>query len=255
MFKSVIADAAIVVGILFFVLTLLEIFLGESQKRWINDKVLFLWLWLSEAKKQSLLEWFRKRYRSIASVAVLLASAYAAWAFRNAVIPSPAVSAIALALVTIGIGFWFGLKIIRLTIHATSLLSAFLRASLFVGIAVMPLTIFFVIVLAFKDAFLSMATSYANSVATGAPATLGTLGAALSMLLFLWAYVFSVHLTVLALIFWVTVAVPLLVIYGVSALLLITELIIRRIAEYPKGPILAISSLLFAVGALLKALS
>ena len=102
---------------------------------------------------------------------------------------------------------------------------------------------------------MSMAASYANSVATGGPATLKTLGVALSMLLFLLSYVFSIHFMVLTLIFWIAVAIPMFVIYGISGLLVIAEFAVRRIAEYPKGPILAISALVFAVGALLKALS
>ena len=60
---------------------------------------------------------------------------------------------------------------------------------------------------------------------------------------------FSVHLTVLALIFWATVAVPLMLIYALSAFLFISEVIVRRTAEYPKGPISAISTFFFAVGA------
>jgi hypothetical protein len=252
MWQSVIADAAMVVGILFFVLTSLEIFLSDAQKRRVGNKLLYFWFWLSEAKRWPLLDWLRKRHRSVASISVLLASVYAAWAFRNAVIPSPAVSTIALALVIIAIGFWLGLKIVRRTLHAPSLLSAFLRASLFVVIALTPLTIISITVLIFKDTFLSLTSSFANSIAAGGQPTLGV---ALFALCFLGAYVFSVHLTVLALIFWAAVAVPLTLIYTLSGVLFISELIVRRTAEYPKGPILAISTFLFAVGALLKVLS
>jgi hypothetical protein len=254
MWQSILADAAIVVGVLFFVLRQLEILLSNPQKQRLSDKLLWLWFWLAEAKKQSLLNWVRKRSRAVVTISVLLASLYAAWAFRNAAISSPGASTIIPALLIVAFAFWLGLKIVRRTLDSPSLLSAFLRASLFVLIAIMPLTIFLLMVMVFKDTVLSLVSSFAQSVAER-QATLGSLGLALFALFFLWAFIFSVHFTVLALIFWSTVAVPLLLIYAVGALLAIIELIVRRTIEYPKGPILAVSGLLFAVGALLKFLS
>jgi hypothetical protein len=60
-------------------------------------------------------------------------------------------------------------------------------------------------------------------------------------------YVFFVVVT--------AVVVPLSLVYVVVTLLYALELIVRRVIEYPRGPIVALSIVLTSVGALLKAMN
>jgi hypothetical protein len=53
-------------------------------------------------------------------------------------------------------------------------------------------------------------------------------------------------------IFWATIALPIVSIYALTIALFVSEFIVRRIAEYPKGPIFAISGLVSAIYVLLK---
>jgi len=250
MWHSVISNAVIFIAVSVFVTTVLDMFLSSKQKTWIEDHLIRLWHFLSEAKQYSLIGWLRHRCGVITWSAVLLATALTGWMFRSALMPLPQVSALIPALVIFGLGLWFGRKVVRVTLNATSLPWAVSRASIFLIIALAPFTIFAAIVWLFEPAFRSMATSFATSIATNQ----GDLGSALFALAYVWTYVLSVQWTALALIFWISVAVPLSAIYALTVFTFILEFIVRRLAEYPKGPVLAGSVLLGAVGALLKAL-
>ena len=66
------------------------------------------------------------------------------------------------------------------------------------------------------------------------------------------ALVIVVILSTIISVVWVFLFVPLIAGYLLSPVLYISEFIIRRIAEYPKGPLLALSAFLGAVASLLK---
>jgi membrane protein implicated in regulation of membrane protease activity len=59
-------------------------------------------------------------------------------------------------------------------------------------------------------------------------------------------------ITAVLLLCWVVTASLVLFIYVGSLLLYIVELTVRRMAEYPKGPVLAAGALLGMVGALIR---
>jgi hypothetical protein len=80
-------------------------------------------------------------------------------------------------------------------------------------------------------------------------------GLALFAPFYLWALILCVHLTVIAVIFWAVVALPLAVIYLLTILLFCSEFVVRRIAEYPKGPIFAGSVLLGAIAGVFRVMS
>jgi hypothetical protein len=67
--------------------------------------------------------------------------------------------------------------------------------------------------------------------------------------------ILCVHLTVIAAIFWLVVALPLLAIYLITVVLFCSEFVVRRIPEYPKGPIFAGSMLLGAIAGIFRVLS
>jgi hypothetical protein len=108
--------------------------------------------------------------------------------------------------------------------------------------------IFFGSVYTFQADAIGMAKEYA---AAAAAHTL-TLRLALFALFYIWGLIFCVHLTVIAIIFWLVVALPLAVIYLASIILFCAEFLVRRIAEYPKGPIFAGSLLLGAISGVFR---
>jgi hypothetical protein len=237
------------VAVAIFVLKVLDVLLSDKQKKWLDDYTLRVWHWLAQAKRKSLLNWLQRHYQSIAWTGVVLVSVYMTWAFEKALAPLPQVIMIALCIFAVGLVF--GLKIIRVTLAAPTLFRAVIRATIIVVVTLAPAAIFFALVQAFNGDLIGLVKAYA----TAAVAHQLTLGLALFALFYLWALILCVHLTVIAVIFWVVVALPLLTIYLLTVVLFCCEFIVRRIAEYPKGPILAGSALLGAIAGILGAMS
>ena len=78
--------------------------------------------------------------------------------------------------------------------------------------------------------------------------------ASIFQMLWLIFFVFSFLIILPLSIVLLVVAAPLLVILSLQILLAVTELLLRRSVEYQRGPIVAISLLVAASAALLKAL-
>jgi hypothetical protein len=242
--------ATITVAIFFGCLALSDIFLSDPQKKWIEDRILRLWLWLAEAKQYSILDWLRQYYRWIVGIAVLLVSSYVSWIvwstittnFDNHKTLRSAIDTALFGAAISALGLWYGFNIVRATLRSRSLLSATLRATIFVVIALLPLVIIGAIAPRFAQSILP-------SLLTSQPKP----GIAIAQLLTIVVLIASVHFTAISLIFWATVAGPLLLVNALTILLLISEFLIRRIAEYPKGPILAASAIVGVIAAIIKA--
>jgi hypothetical protein len=152
-------DIALAVAIAVFVLAVLDVFLSDNQKQWLDNRTIYLWHWLSEAKRQSLLNWLQRRYQSIAWIGVVLVSVYMTWAFEKALAPLPQVITVALCIFAIGL--LFGLKIIQLTLRAPSLFRAVIRATIIIGVTLAPAVIFLTLVSAFKGDLIGLAKEFA----------------------------------------------------------------------------------------------
>jgi hypothetical protein len=243
---STVWDIALAVAIAGLALAVLDIFLSDAQKRWLSDRTLQAWHWLAEAKRTSLLDWLKRYRRPITWTGVLLVSVYVTWAFEKALAPPAQVIPVALCIFAVGV--YFGFKIVGITLRARSLFRAVVRATIIVGVTLAPAAIFFGSVAFFQSEFLGLAKEYA----AGVTARTLTLGPALFALFFVWTLILCVNLTVIAVIFWSVLALPLIVIYLLSVLLFCLEFIVRRVAEYPKGPIFAGSLLLGAISGIFR---
>jgi hypothetical protein len=237
-------DIALVVAIAIFVLALLDVFLSNKQKQWLDDRTVRMWHWLADAKRKSLLDWLQGHRRLIAWGGVILATIYMAWAFAKAL--APITQVIVVALCIFAVGLFFGLKIVRSILRGSSLFRVVVRATIIVVITLAPFVVFFGSVYAFQGDFLALANEYAVAGDTL------TLGLALFGLFFISGLILCIHLTVIAIIFWSVVALPLAVIYLISIFLFCSEFVVRRIAEYPKGPIFAASLLLGAISGIFR---
>ena len=232
------------------IFTLLDIFLSDSQKHRLQFQTLRLWNWLDDAKRRSLLRWLQDRSRVVTVIAVTLATPYAGWVATDALRRSFDAGVITIALVLFLLGLFIGLNIIRVTLRAPTLFRATVRATLFVLLVATPVVAFFLLAYHFEDLLLNMAHNYTSGVATGQLRLVD----AISALLLIFGYVFVVHCTAIALIFWATVTGSLVVIYTITILLFVAELIARRIAEYNKGLLFAGIALMTALATLLKVL-
>jgi hypothetical protein len=80
-----------------------------------------------------------------------------------------------------------------------------------------------------------------------------TLATAIVRLLIVCATGVVIFFSFFNVIFWLPIAIPLIIIYVASAFIFVAEFVMRKLAEYPKGAIVAIALILAALVALLKA--
>jgi hypothetical protein len=193
-----------------------------------------------------LLDWLRIRYRWVLGAAFLLASCYVVWnvfqiwddpRYKGA---GNAATGIIIGAWIFGVVLWFGLKIVRVTLNATTLFRArpclWLLLSFRLPSSALSLRIF-------PPRFYphcSRLKQRSGLRSDNWPRFL--------------VIVTSVNFTAISVIFWITVAAPLFIIYVLTALLFIFEYAFRRIAEYPKGPLFAATAIVAALGLLLRAL-
>jgi hypothetical protein len=218
--------------------------LGDTQKEKLRDDAIRFWNWLDDAKTYSLLDWLRRYYRWIVGSALILECAYVAWIVLSAMALNTggAVTTLLIGLIIAALSFLLGLKIIKTILRARSLGRAFLGATLLLAVSLLPIVALFALAPAFSRSVLP-------SLLTSQP----TLWIALLQLLTIFGYVLSVHCTLIVLIFWAAIAIPVVFIYSLSCLLYMSELIIRRLAERPNSLLVA-STLLGAIATFLKVL-
>ena len=236
--------ATLTVAALGVILAAFEFLLSDQQKNTLNNAMHHLWYWLDEAKTVPLLDWLRRYFKWIIGTAVLIESIYVVWIVRSALARNMegVTTTLLIGLIIAASAFWFGLKIIQTILRASSLGTAFLRASLSLCVALTPIFVIFALTPAFSKSILP-------SLLTSQP----SLGVALLQLLAVSGYILSVHCTVIVLMFWAAIAIPIAFIYGLSTLLFVSEFIIRRCAEHPKS-LFGASTLLAAIAVVLKVL-
>jgi hypothetical protein len=234
--------AMLIVAALGVILAAFEFFSSDQQKTKLDYAMHYLWYWLDEAKKVSLLDWLRRYFKWIVGTAVLIESIYVVWIVRSALALNNGgvTTTLLIGMIIAAIAFWLGLKIIQTILRARSLGTAFLRASLLLCFALTPIFAIFV---------LALAKSILPSLLTSQP----SLSIALLQLLTILVYIISVHCTVIILIFWAAIAIPVAFINVLSALLFVSEPIVRSCAQHPKS-IFGGSVLLTAIATLLKVL-
>jgi hypothetical protein len=237
----VLTDTIIYINAVVSILTLLEILLSEKQKVWVADQTVILWAWLDEMKKNSLLSWLRDLRKWIVGTAVFLAICYVVLVILTRDQSIKYDNSLLLFYIShfllLLVGGWCGYKIVYLTLNARTLFRAFLRATVFACLVSLPFFGITAFMSHFKEALI--------------PEETVTLFQMITVILFIVTTLY----TGLMLIFWAVVAVPLVFVYAFSIILFVLEFIVRRIAEYPKGPILAASVLVGGIFIFVKAMT
>ena len=240
----------IFVGVATIAVKLLDFYMSDGQKKWLNDRVVRMWDWLDRAKRVPFLDLVRTRrsQRNLAAVAIcaIVLQWIAIWIWGDwssvegrSAAPWTNPYLVAMSAVGIGaamIGIWLGRRGISMMLQGKTALNLFARASVM---------LVFLVILARVVAFPAIVMPAAEMTAK----VVGNW----FFHLFIAAMVAISTITFILFSFWVVSVSLVLFIYLGSLLLYIVELTVRRIAEYPKGPVLAVGTLMGMIGALIKA--
>lgn len=214
------ADAVIGLSVVVGTLVVVDFLLTPAQTKWLSDRVLHFWTVLDDTKKGAYLDFIISTpFRVVAVITCVLVTAATVWwitgDFSHFWQWYLVALSLAASLLVIRIGFtWF-----FLAVAASGFILAIVLAGIIVFFAVGVL-------------ILSWATN---------PASI--LGVIL--------YTLSTVFLAVALVLGLTVA-PAIVAYVLTFLLYPIEFLVRRIAEYPKGPVLALSAFGGGLAALFK---
>jgi hypothetical protein len=239
--RTLLWAALLSAAIVFLIVCLLEVFLSDNQKTQINDFTIRSWNRLDELRQRRLLDWLEAYRRWLVSVGILAAIALTAWVEIRTQqrTHSFGTKDIVLACVFFVPSLWIVTWITR----ATTLFRAAMRATISLVVAYLPLLLLGFFSWVFLPQILS-------TLAVHPP----TLTVAILQLLYLIVYMTSVFSAAIALVLWCPVAIPLALIYFASLLIVGSEFVVRRIAEYPRGTLAAASVILVASIAFLKAI-
>ena len=233
------ADTLIIVGLVTASVALLELFLSDEHKKLAANCTVQLWNRLDDLSRISLFDWLRNNRNQVGAAGLLSATVAVACTFL--VLPPTSMDNIHDSIILLLISYFFvavagymGLVAIRLSLRANSSTRILGRAVRYMLLSLLP------IVPVILAAFI-WPPSFGGYPGANAAAVYEILAGLLC-------------LTVASVIFLVLV-VPIAVLYLATCLLSFIEFLVRRIAEYAKGPIVAASLLLTAVGAILKALN
>jgi hypothetical protein len=227
-----------------FVLALAEFLLSEEQKNQVTSATLRTWNLLDELAKLSFLSWLRRRkaHWAISATAAILPALF----WESGIDTASALILALVGLLTIGVGP----PLIAYSVGGRSAVSVFIRSVLVIVLMVlsaiaiqMAVTIWLLPepdLSAAKGSLHEEAERYVTQIlsSTGYRKIM-MVGAALYALVGLLSLI---------------ILVPLVLIFVARVVLAILEFLVRRIAEHPKGPILAASGLAGAVIAFVKAL-
>jgi hypothetical protein len=235
------ADIALIGAIAVAALKLLDFFVGDARKKWLNEKTLQLWFWLAEAKNRSLLDWLRRYEKpifwtasllSVGSMSLLLLS------LREADLadmgPRLYGALVALLFIVTG-GVLSARAVIPWIFRGETLLRVMLRSLAMVAIAFLVTILPVVLIFNGPENLVAMAPSVS-----------------FMQVLFLIAVSFFVSWSSIVVLCALIVTLPTMFLYVVSLLLAISEFIARRVAESAKGPLLAMSTLIALVAGLFK---
>lgn len=237
-------------GVALAILAALEIFLDERQKQRVSNAAIWVWLRVDSLIKLSAVQWLKRKRLDLyaAPFSLLLAlgtTGYLVWPVIIGAIRSddPNLSHLLMWSVSISIlltigGIWLGIVIVRALFRVRSAFWLILMASLYlVGV-----TLF----------------GYAAYVVTDAMVLESNnpmfIELVLTSIMVAWLVLTPFLMLCLEiLIFWIVAVLPLLGAFVLTLFLVVSEFIVRRIAEYSKGPIFALSGGLGVIGAFLKA--
>ena len=238
----VLANTIIVLSAAIATLALIDLLMTDRQKDTLSNKVLALWSWLDDLRKLSFIDWIRNHRGLVSLFATILPLATLLFATLNEILRFgyhhlSLISGSFGAIVGLLIGLW----LVSFVLRAKPGRQILVRATGALLLAVLPLAVLRPFEIFFGDPLLdalfdALPERHAVTVFEA------VMGAVLAGKL----------VTLILLAIWLLVVCPLVFAYVATALLYASEQLVRRIAEYRKGPVLALSALCGGIAALLK---
>lgn len=225
---TLLANAIIVLSVVVAGLALLDFLLNQEQKAWFNDKAVATWIRLDELKKFPLVDWWRDGGKWQWTI---LALSWAFFVYANSIphpsgkepLPGPPwVGYLAAIMIATMIGRWT-IKYI-LPIVAKSPAS--------IAFWVFPIAV-------------CSATALGLYGMVRYPVSPGSISSAL--------FGITAFFGIMVTLAWIVAVLPLALVYLAAAILALVEFFVRRIAEYQRGAILAVSVLVGGAVAILRA--
>lgn len=233
-------DLFLDIGIVFFVLCalvpLLDVLLNDAQKEQFSKRVHHVWYWLDERSQKSYWLALQRAKRWILLTGVGLACLYVLWANvygQRGTTNAGVFEFYVLSGLCLLLGWWC----VSFTLRASTLFKGVLRGLLVTVLPVLPAVILTII-----------ATKFISELTPQ--------GAQVSLFQALWVigWIVSVLFGALLIIFLMALVLPLVVSVFLSSFLVGSEFIVRRVAEYPKGAVLAVGAFGTAILAIVRVL-
>jgi hypothetical protein len=233
------ADILIYLGIATAGMTLLDLLLSDRRKQNISELILRVWNYVDDASRTSLVDWLRRRRRKawhiviFLLVAAIVPAGLIIWVDHRAIFSVETLGLVsgfyALLFFTIILSGFYALKGLAYALDADSPAYILFRAIWYVLVA----------------SSISIAILYFAMRLLDYPSYSGMLSLILTLLaMLLFTIIFTILFTL--------VIAPLAIAYLIQFGLICSEFVVRRIAENSKGPLLAVSLLIAAVGTILK---
>jgi hypothetical protein len=199
-------------------LTLLDMFLSNDQKAAIERSSIAVWNWIDNIKRLSFMNWFRRRVpRNLVPIV----------ASFLVVIPFLGLDQMGLVLLYGAVGAIVARLLLELLLRARTRRGFILRASISLLVPAIPVVLFVLFI---------------RSIDPDSDFVLVNLVIVTVLILFIW----------LAFAFWAIAMLPFVIALTAGIGLSVAEFVARRIAEYPKGPVLAASAIFTAAIAIFK---
>jgi hypothetical protein len=233
----VITSALLMMSVTVAILSLVDLALSDAQKKRISDQVIRLWNWLDDMKQLSFLNWLRARPAqrlfiiAASLISVQSVSPFFIEAFLVDLPPDEfwnSIITLIILLLGTAFGLWIGPIIVSYLLQSNASIQFLWRSFKLLLLVIMPDAVLLIFAVSSFAEYDVSSLSY---------------------------FALLLHpLSVSLLAFWAIAFIPLVIVYIISAVLWVSEFIMRRVAENPKGPVLAISALFTAILAIFKAL-
>lgn len=232
------ADTVIAIGIITAVVGLVDILLSQIQRDLIAKLSLTVWYAVAIFRGRSLSFWL-ERYVYIKYAflfALVLIALFGGFAFgnRDVSFERSGIQTVGFLIFILLLSFLLGLIAFHWVVRGRTPLWALARAT--ICLILIPLPLVAVVIYAVQNK--------ENLIPHGS--------INITQALYVIAYVGAIFSTVVLVIFWTAVAIPVACLYFLIVTLTTLEFVARRVAETSKGPLAAIAVLITVIGAIAR---
>lgn len=206
--------------------------LSEKAKSKLDLAVLRVWVWLSDARKVSLTRWAqRSSLRPLFLIAAILWAIFCWWFWGDRFRPN--LSTVGILLLAVCLGGWLGWLVLNAILRRSPRTAALWALGCLIAVSILGSSL--------VDVFLAINDKYFEYI------RLHELQIAYELAVYSILLMGGTIQT-----FCLIATLPLLVVATLQLLLFVLERFVRKIAESPKGAVMALSGIATAIGTILK---